>query len=93
MRLIKTSTLELHEFSGTKTPAYAILSHFWGNDEVTFQDLRDGIGSERQGWAKVVGCCDKALEDGWDFVVSYQPEFFHTCHQVNIFFMFCQCPK
>jgi hypothetical protein len=70
MRLINTSTLELHEFFGTKTPAYAILSHFWGDDEVTFHDLRDGTGPERQGWGKVLGCCDRALEDGWEFVVS-----------------------
>jgi hypothetical protein len=70
MRLINTSTLELHEFFGTKTPAYAILSHFWGDDEVTFHDLRDGTGPQRQGWGKVFGCCDKALEDGWEFVVS-----------------------
>jgi hypothetical protein len=70
MRLINTSTLELHEFFGTKTPAYAILSHFWGDDEVTFHDLRDGTGPQRQGWGKVLGCCDKALDDGWEFVVS-----------------------
>jgi hypothetical protein len=70
MRLINTSTLELHEFFGAKTPAYAILSHFWGDDEVTFHDLRDGTGPERQGWGKVLGCCDRALKDGWEFVVS-----------------------
>ena len=69
MRLIKTSTLEILEFLGLKIPAYAILSHFWGHDEVSFQDLRDGKGPERAGWKKIVGCCSKALGDGWEFVV------------------------
>ena len=76
MRLINTATLELHEFFGAKTPAYAILSHFWGDDEVTFYDLRGGRGPERKGWKKVVGCSAKALEDGWEFVVSLLP----GCH-------------
>jgi hypothetical protein len=70
MWLICTSTRELHPFFGAKIPAYAILSHFWGDDEVTFQDLRGARGPEKQGWGKVVGCCDKALKDGWEFVVS-----------------------
>ena len=70
MRLINTSSLKSQEFFGAKTPAYAILSHFWEDDEVTLQDLRDDKGSDKQGWGKVVGCCKKALEDGWEYVVS-----------------------
>jgi hypothetical protein len=70
MRLINTSTLELHEFFGAKVPAYVILSHFWGDDEVTFHDLRDGRGPERQGWREVVGCCVISLEYGWGFIAS-----------------------
>lgn len=38
MRLLNISTLELEEF-GTPGPAYAILSHTWGKDEVSLQDL------------------------------------------------------
>lgn len=38
MRLIDTKTLELLEFWGNKIPEYAILSHIWEKDEVTFQD-------------------------------------------------------
>ncbi|KAK5698752.1 hypothetical protein LTR97_006400 [Elasticomyces elasticus] len=36
MRLLDTHTLELHEF--TQPPAYAILSHRWSNEEVTYED-------------------------------------------------------
>lgn len=40
MRLIATDTLELHEFYGSRIPEYAILSHRWGEHEVSFQDLQ-----------------------------------------------------
>ena len=38
MRLINTTTLALSEFFGESIPEYAILSHTWGEEEVTFQD-------------------------------------------------------
>lgn len=38
MRLINTTTLILHEFFDRQIPHYAILSHVWGPEEVTFQD-------------------------------------------------------
>lgn len=70
MRLVNTSTLKLHEFFGSQIPPYAILSHRWKKAEVTYQDLRDGKGPEMEGWKKVTGCCAKALEDNWEYVVS-----------------------
>jgi hypothetical protein len=39
MRLINTATLELEEFPGL-VPKYAILSHTWGDDEITLQDWK-----------------------------------------------------
>ncbi|OIW23836.1 HET-domain-containing protein [Coniochaeta ligniaria NRRL 30616] len=38
MRLINTKTLILEEFFERDIPVYAILSHTWGPEEVTFQD-------------------------------------------------------
>jgi hypothetical protein len=70
MRLIDTVTLELHEFFGKDAPLYAILSHRWEEDEVTFQDFRGGRGPEMRGWSKVTGCCAQAAKDGWQYVVS-----------------------
>ena len=40
MRLLHTEDLHVEDFSGRKVPEYAILSHRWGDDEVSFQDLR-----------------------------------------------------
>ncbi|KAH9866151.1 hypothetical protein J1614_008715 [Plenodomus biglobosus] len=39
MRLIDTRTLELQWFNDDATPEYAILSHTWGTDEVSYQEL------------------------------------------------------
>jgi len=39
MRLINTGTLELQDFTLKAIPRYAILSHTWGEDEVTFQGV------------------------------------------------------
>ncbi|KAK1727861.1 heterokaryon incompatibility protein-domain-containing protein [Colletotrichum acutatum] len=41
MWLINTSSHNLEEFIGRDIPPYAILSHTWGEDEVTFQDMKD----------------------------------------------------
>ena len=40
MRLLRTSTLEVHEYYGENIPRYAILSHTWGDEEVSFQQLQ-----------------------------------------------------
>ncbi|KAL2075373.1 hypothetical protein VTL71DRAFT_316 [Oculimacula yallundae] len=68
MRLINTSTLALQEFFGENIPHYAILSHRWERDEVTFQDFQEGKGPHMVGWAKVSGCRARAALDGWKYV-------------------------
>src|ERR1700748_1462990 len=42
MRLLDTSTLQLHTFHEPNLPSYAILSHTWisEDEEVTFQELQ-----------------------------------------------------
>ncbi|GKT40742.1 vegetative incompatibility protein HET-E-1 [Colletotrichum spaethianum] len=39
MRLINVDTLQLEEFFDDDIPEYATLSHTWGKEEVSFQDL------------------------------------------------------
>lgn len=39
MRLIDTRTPELRSFNDIETTEYAILSHTWGSDEITYQEL------------------------------------------------------
>ncbi|KAK1750341.1 heterokaryon incompatibility protein-domain-containing protein [Echria macrotheca] len=71
MRLLKTDTLELVEFVD-RVPPYTILSHTWGNDEVTFQDLMTGSNrtaavKKKAGYAKIAGFCARSVEDGYDY--------------------------
>lgn len=40
MWLLKTDTLELEHFVDERRVAYAILSHTWEDEEVTFQEVR-----------------------------------------------------
>ena len=52
------------------TPPYAILSHTWGEEEeeVTYQDLRNGTGGHKQGYEKIKECCDRAANEGLEYV-------------------------
>ena len=74
MRLLHTSTLELHEFYGEAIPKYAILSHTWGDGEVSFQELPKVKSivsrelNEPKGYRKIKDCCKLAASDGWQFV-------------------------
>ncbi|KAH3961009.1 hypothetical protein HBI24_215440 [Parastagonospora nodorum] len=66
MRLLDTKTLEIHEFQGSQIPPYAILSHRWEKEEVTYQDLQSGpdVCQEKLGFAKIQRCCQQAVTDG-----------------------------
>jgi hypothetical protein len=41
MRLLNVKTGKLEEYFGSSIPKYAILSHTWGKDEVTFSDIQN----------------------------------------------------
>ncbi|KAL9005604.1 MAG: hypothetical protein Q9188_001607 [Gyalolechia gomerana] len=56
MRLIRTSTLQLHNFHDDSIPPYVGPSHTWGDEEVTLQDLEKPSSKSRAGYAKVTGC-------------------------------------
>jgi hypothetical protein len=70
MRLLNTESLQLHEFFDPQVPPYTILSHRWEGEEVTFQELQNGQAKEKQGYAKIKGCCRQAREDGFEYAVS-----------------------
>ena len=69
MRLVNTSTLELHEFVGSDIPKYAILSHTWEHGEVLFHDMANQAALHLPGFAKISRFCERArsenLEFGW----------------------------
>lgn len=77
MWLIDTSTLTLTFHANTPSKSYIILSHTWGDGEVTFQDLhqhRHHDGGHRQlakfkktGFAKIQAVCSLAQARGFAY--------------------------
>ncbi|KAF4436906.1 beta transducin [Fusarium acutatum] len=67
MRLLTVSTLQLKEFIG-HAPPYAILSHTWTEEEVLHCDIGNLTAQSKEGYPKLVGCCSKAAQDGFDWV-------------------------
>lgn len=71
MRLLNVWTLRLEEFNvHHKIPSYAILSHTWGEGEVLLQDILKTRAASLKGWPKILGCCEQAKQDGFQYVVS-----------------------
>ncbi|KAL6906939.1 HET domain protein [Trichoderma evansii] len=71
MRLIKVDTLTLEDFLGADIPKYAILSHTWEAEEVTFQDFpHHEIRSRKKGFHKIQKLCDLAKRDGFKYAWS-----------------------
>jgi hypothetical protein len=69
MRLLNSDSLELFEFFDENIPQYVILSHTWGRDEVTFQDIQNPEKAKRKrGFRKLEECCKKAQSDGFQWV-------------------------
>jgi hypothetical protein len=68
MRLINTSTLLLEEFIGRAIPRYAILSHTWEDDEVTFKGYSDGTHRNKKGFQKITNTCAIVARSGLAYV-------------------------
>ncbi|KAI9897676.1 hypothetical protein N3K66_007532 [Trichothecium roseum] len=67
MRLLNTSSLALEFFSGER-PKYAILSHRWGSEEVTLNDLLSGSAQRMHGFDKLVDSARIAKDAGFDYI-------------------------
>ncbi|KAF4490273.1 beta transducin [Fusarium agapanthi] len=66
MWLINTTTIALERADDndiSSTP-YAILSHTWDEDEVTFEDMTHGREKGRKGYVKILNTCRLAKERG-----------------------------
>jgi hypothetical protein len=76
MRLLNTESLELSRlYVPSEVPDYAILSHRWNTEEVTFADMSNASGLQSQsqlqnknGFAKILGACKQALQDGYAWI-------------------------
>jgi hypothetical protein len=51
-------------FFGGLMPEYAILSHTWGSDEVTFEDIITGTAKAKEGYKKIEFCGEQARREG-----------------------------
>ena len=67
LNLYDHETLRLEEFVGDNIPPYAILSHTWGAEEVTFQDLVNGTANGKRGYKKIQFCGEQARYDGLQY--------------------------
>jgi len=71
MHLLERKTdgqLVLREFLGENVPAYAILSHTWGDEEVSFRDVEADAGKNMAGWKKIDFCAKQAGADGLRYI-------------------------
>lgn len=60
---------------GEQPPPYAILSHVWGDEEVTFRDCEGAQDitslpriTSKKGYAKLAAACERVLQDGIAYV-------------------------
>ena len=69
MRLINIKTLELEEFGEGSIPEYAILSHRWTNEELTFKEVfKNRCDTQKKGYRKLVKACEVAATYDVDFL-------------------------
>ncbi|KAI0913838.1 HET-domain-containing protein [Ustulina deusta] len=68
MRLLHVDSLLIRDFTGRKVPPYAILSHTWGEEEVSFKDMTKGRAPGLKGYEKIQACCRQAQIDCLEYV-------------------------
>ncbi|PYI04548.1 HET-domain-containing protein [Aspergillus sclerotiicarbonarius CBS 121057] len=75
MRLLNVRTYRLKEYFDSEIPDYAILSHTWGKNEVTFHDIQafaksgyQGQVTDKEGFRKVKYACQQAARDNLEYV-------------------------
>ncbi|KAI0409434.1 heterokaryon incompatibility protein-domain-containing protein [Xylaria palmicola] len=68
MRLLHTTTRNLHAFTDKTIPKYAILSHTWQEREVTYQELKLGVAEKMMGYEKVAMACSVSAAHGFEYV-------------------------
>ena len=69
MRLVNTFSLKLEDVWDENEKDYAILSHRWEDEEVTFRDMQDlTVASTKKGFVKIRKSCEHAQNDGYKYV-------------------------
>ncbi|KAJ9641184.1 hypothetical protein H2204_002862 [Knufia peltigerae] len=77
IRLINTKSMEMEEFQTCENVIYAILSHRWEEDEISFEQFlsgdiyngsEDSEASPKRGNFKIHQCCKTAADNGIHYV-------------------------
>lgn len=68
MRLIHSKDIVLKEFFDERVPGYAILSHTWGDHELSLQVFNSDHAQQHRGWQKVRDACQLAQSHRLDWV-------------------------
>ncbi|KAH8665740.1 heterokaryon incompatibility protein-domain-containing protein [Tricladium varicosporioides] len=56
------------KFGSREVPEYAILSHTWGTEEVTLQDIKTSNSVGLEGYKKVRKACSVAAANGFEYI-------------------------
>jgi Heterokaryon incompatibility protein (HET) len=69
MRLLNLNSLDLVEFIDFEKPPYVILSHTWGAEEVSLQELQSQHPDvkRKNGWTKIMNFARKGIENGFEW--------------------------
>lgn len=69
IHIVRTTKIELCEFTEEQTPDYAILSHTWNNSEISLSELSKLVAGHGPPMdSKVTKCCELAARKGWNYV-------------------------
>ena len=71
MRLLNTTTLHFHNFENdNERPEYAILSHTWGKEEITYQEMATNAMNikDKQGFEKIKSYASRARADSIEYI-------------------------
>ncbi|KAG9241956.1 hypothetical protein BJ878DRAFT_536190 [Calycina marina] len=83
MILLDSNTLRLTDFFLRDVPEYVILSHTWGEGEVSFQDFQDLKKiRERQDFKNLEQCCKKAKSDGLQWVINSMFRYYSEAAEI-----------
>jgi hypothetical protein len=67
LQFINNGDVSLTEFFEDDIPEYAILSHRWEAEEVTFKELTDGTSKGKAGYSKIRFCGEQASRDKLEY--------------------------
>jgi hypothetical protein len=65
---VETNPLVIETFALQDQPPYAIFSHTWGTEEISYQDILLGKGPGKKGYEKIRHCCEQTARLGFKYL-------------------------